>query len=788
MSEKNGGVVATPGNGAMAPAPITTDVSPVQQPIIPDLITQPAVNIYEGGLIKGLHDLALSTWQQASSIIEVPLDGTSGTVILNVPMINDYVNDSIKLLLLLHDRWYGSIDYRVTLFGASTIIGGIEVGTTIRKFATPTINDLRVIHAETVPANNTQVYTFTLGPTVDRTGVKKYFFTTTEWSVSAASKDFDEYPCFVVMQNVPLQSNMSTNATKIYMRIETKLNPSTIFVVESLSRISDALKKLTASTLNNRWVGASPIAIEGIPLSQLFNWDNVYISTDGRIAVESHSSTGLNYTPNPTLHCDILIPRFGNTSNDPLTHYYDEDPEYYGTHFHDGKWNCKLRFSNYKPPDEAHKLIVGEGEDPYSLIWKYDPNPLNFFTVIVNSNWHYDSDKFPGFKTADFFMTVYGYLVYSSNGKPIDLDFNLKQDDWDLQGTKDGLGRDPNDGGVTAEFFNSFFYSEGSSFIRIKGKRKLGKGDYIRKITGLSTTHKPSYDDCEYSVWQPVKRIEVEDQNEGGIAYGIPRSRTMYNDKLELSLANCVGSEGLQIYVDGETYILLPFKHVHYSPHHEDATSPFYTVVPLSYGAPPNADEKKQEISFMLLSGLNLQFTSYPKISDFTFSYGPFVRAPKDTSYVVVPETSRRLVFTDYIPQSVDQTVASTGVMTVPTAVPKPLLSLQPGEVLRFNLVSASNNQTLFECSYDGGYGSFYFVPKNSSLVPYYATFNTYDAGKMLVKNVYMTTIGNLPGSSLASTFVTRIVDPTDKNAEVIVTDPSRRNGPTLTRMPKSLL
>ncbi len=282
MSEVQG-IKAT--SGVQAPLTITTDKNPVNQPIVNPPITVPSIEILSGGVAKNLELLCKTTWLQYDSLITVPLQGTSGSVILNVPMFGEYLSKPAKLYLLMGDRFMGSVMYRITLFGASTIIGGLEIGTTVHYFDTPTINDLRVIEGKTIAANGSNVYTFTLGPIVPNTGVKQHFFTTHDRAIldsfpDVSTLDWSDFPHFVLLQNIPLQANISSEISTVYMRVETMLSPDFAVINTNVRRLANIYNTLIAGS-SLKMLSQSIDGMNGATLGKIFNVKDLYISKDG---------------------------------------------------------------------------------------------------------------------------------------------------------------------------------------------------------------------------------------------------------------------------------------------------------------------------------------------------------------------------------------------------------------------------------------------------------------------------------------------------------------------------
>jgi hypothetical protein len=177
----------------------------------------------------------------------------------------------------------------------------------------------------------------------------------------------------------------------------------------------------------------------------------------------------------------------------------------------------------------------------------------------------------------------------------------------------------------------------------------------------------------------------------------------------------------------------------------------------------------------------SFKFDTALTLNDFSFSSGTYIRSPPLSLYQKVPETTRRLVFSDFIPQSITAAVAVNGVPTISSIQPADL-RLDAGEILHFQLVSPNNRQTIFTVIYDPSYKTFYFVPRED--IPLYSVFNTHEAQYYKISNAYTSTPGNLPTASLGTNFLSRIVDPVDANRMLFT---NKKDSPFVTTIPASL-
>lgn len=770
---KTGGIVAASGNGAMAPAPITTDATPQEQQLVPPLITVPSTALYEGGAYKDLMYIAHNNWLQASSLIEVPFDATTDTVILNVPMYSEYLNNAIKMVILMHDRFFGSIDYRITMLGASTIIGGIEVGTTVVGLSAPTINDLRIIKGETVPANNTQVWTFTLGPVVAIDGVKRHFFTHSDESGVSFSditnQDWSAFPHLVVLQNIPLQSNITASMSKLYLRIETKLNPDFTCALSQITRINTAVTALLATTpssfsgrrgkkqLGEITTPNNVLALNGLSLGQVFNQSQIYLSTDGYYSVNAPTSTQSSY--------------FGRMRINPtsvVTSYVD------GNNKVTSNWNMYDYFREFDGTFTVSELNV----DCASIIASVRNDFNNYLTVSWLNETHTVQAQ-----------TIYGVILIETTTTPGNFNLNnaqfIDQDTYEKMTYEDVMNF-PSPFTADEAFSNIFLsYLESNISSETYSVQNLTGVTYVGSEIQVNSRYSvPNYDFDGVGGTSPWGTTGSTPNGlvrpcylwkKDGLYHAITSS-DMGTGMLNLQ----IGTTGAVITGTKSLTVAIPYR----------ITTRLTTVDSANISLCSFSSKESYGSTLapqtLWTNQISTDMYIYKEwdLTDFSYIYADYYTAPDISLYTKVPETARRLVATTYVPGSVAEALSSDGIPTVSSLSPVIFPTLAAHEVIHFQIVSPNNNQTIFTVVYDGTYNTFYFVPRDDNL-PIYGVFNTRDAQNYIIKNAYRSTIGNIPTASLGTNFLSRIVSQSDLTSKRVL---NGGKGPTLTTMTESLL
>lgn len=243
-----GGVDATKTQaaGAPRPAPVTSDTSPVNQDVVAPIPSVPSELLPFGSLQYDLKQLVYNKYFIHDSLIPVTLGDDPGTIYINQAYMGTYIGDHLRAWVALNGRFAGRIHYKVTLAGASVVIGAIEMGFTHRAFALPSINQLTLIKRSTVAVNNQQVWTFEIGPNVPVDGIMRCF-----WNWPLADEEKDMLPHFVVINNLPPTNAFNSDALpNLNMRVETKAAMDFVTVCEDVSTfavIADALTAISAS-------------------------------------------------------------------------------------------------------------------------------------------------------------------------------------------------------------------------------------------------------------------------------------------------------------------------------------------------------------------------------------------------------------------------------------------------------------------------------------------------------------------------------------------------------------
>lgn len=733
--------------GAEPPVPITTDSSPSKADVFPPLVTIPPEALLTGLAHKDISAIASGTWLQASSLINLPLNATQNTVLLNVPLFNDYTNDAIRLMWLLHDRFNGIIDYRVTVFGNQVLFGALEMGITPHKIANPTVNDLRIIEGKTVPANGTILYTFSLGTIVGDDGVMRNFWNTTDSMANITSA------YLVVLTNVPIMTAMDSSNTNIYIRIESKLDPMSAFALTSMSSISSAVTKLTDTsssvTLSTSKVdGASLLNLNGTRVSQLFGKDQLYMSYDGLYDIGTSNS----FDPSEVT---ISSTEFSHIGQEWWSAASKKNA--FGT-----KYTCTYPYSNKFAAGNFYSKVTYTDQDIETI----DTPPQTCYTVTTHTwngkigfvgstlvrdfaNVHQVHDSAFGYvKNANWTNKSYGFLVIPDKNNPLTVKFKK-----DISP-------------ATTDFADIF------SNWDIRAVDVLA-GDVIQSLTAVT-----------YLGTVPSVEMFTTKSSE----WTSSGFKSSYN--FATIAAKVIQDEKIA-YVFPFSVIVKGFDDLEYdkSGYTKDGSGPWIrNAINTTNWDSINADNNPVNTQFTNQANtviVGVRTADYsPKYSDFSFSYGEFIISPSYELYTKVPEMTRRVVFTTTVPSTVTQALAEDGIPTIETLMPLTFPVLEKNEIISFDLVTPNNFQTILTVMWDPNYNVFYSNPKDQTL-PRFAVYNTHGMGDLLLANCYKTTIGNLPKKSIATDFLTRIVAVNDKNPTIIS---SVKNGPTLTLLKKSML
>lgn len=732
--------------GAEPPIPISTDSSPSKADVFPPLITVPPQALLTGIACKDIFSVATSTWLQSTSLVNLPLNATQNTVLLNVPLFNDYTNDAIRLLWLLHDRFNGVVDYRVTIFGNQVLFGALEMGVTPTKIVSPTVNDLRIIEGKTVPANGTILYTFSLGTIVGEDGIQRNFWNTSDSMANITSA------YLVVLCNVPIMTAMDSSNTNIYIRIESKLNPISAFALTSMDSISSAVAKLTASNgtavrsvLSNGNSASTLTGLNGTTVAQLLGREQLYLSLDGSydIGITQNyqpselasfaQSTSLTlgqtmWIARESLHECIkgIVPYTGLTTFSALTHY-----------------------NSVSYTHVANPTVVSAVPSWTTTTFNWTNNTDIVGSYVIQT--YNDVLAFPNYEeSGNVYYSrpvtqkamVCGYLYFTDTTNPLKPQFKSRPARW-----------------------QDFLYDFDAMAIT------LLDGDIIQSLVGVSyTDYLP-----DVFVRNIVTQEYVDNKNEFSPKFAFT------------STAAKVIKDNRIVYVFPYTVTFTPNQYLTYDMSTYDETgSGIYmrhslNLVQLN-SLLKETVQSIQKIDATLYFGYKLSAFS-PTFQNFTFAYGEFIIAPEYTLYSKVPETTRRIVFTSSVPSSVSAALALDGIPTSETLTPLTFPKLEKNEIISFDLITPNNFQTIMTVMWDPAYQVFYCAPKDQTL-PLYAVYNTHGMGDLLLGNCFKTTIGNLPRRSMAVDFLSRVVEPLT-NHNVIT---SIKNGPTLTVLKKSMI
>lgn len=805
-----GGLKVTSG-GAPPPAPVTTDQSPSKQNILPDVITLNSATIAKGGVYKDLFSSAMGTWFQASTLLTISLGTNSGTVIANLGLFNEYTNDLIKVLCMIHSRFFGSIDVRLTFFGASTIIGAVDIGTTPQYLANPTVNDLRIIVSETVCLNNTQVFTFTLGPVVPRDGIQRNFWANDPASFTdPTSLNWKDQPHLVIIQNVPFTSAIAGDVSKVYCRVETKLNPDFHFVLDDFNRISKAFSLLKSNTTVNTPAvldAPSALSINGRSLKEIFGRDKLVVSLDGLYDLKM-----------PPYQEEVTLQSFTRVSVNewqviPYWTYLETDrnqcwpPQWIGNS-ENLLWPAQQKAGDeydrnvgatiyYDPTTQGAKILLPKQSNPDNPANSGPVDLVGLGAVITT-----------GSSLENWLNTT--LLCECKNGREINATFVACHVSYSMfvfsTGKKDGTFEakmDPKK--VMAE------YVTGSAFEATTDGVKVGTWDGLQKLfirnlvaekpdettsfllTGLSYNGT----NAKFSVqttWSDDGRIDwntiigtqyIDTTALSGILRATGKVREEWTEDKDCTTVE-ICPTGMQMTdKEGHIHYYIPYRVITFNNIFEGDTwngggknsKPGFLS-----GFQITSNEYMGHKSFSNnFNPGNSQINKIPtavihkykllsdiKLTDFTGIYSSMgMYEPSFDLYTKVPDGSRRLVFLPEVPFSVGKALTEDGVPTTGSLVPKSWPSLQTDETLHFQLATPNNRQVLLDVVYDHNYNTFFMTPKTDT-IPLYAVLNIHDAGSLIVANAWKSSIGCAAPPSFTVDFLSRVVDPVSKEGYYI--------------------
>lgn len=719
--------------------PITTDSAPSHQDIFPPLITVPGDALLTGLAYKNISDLVVSTWFQASSTLSIGLNATQNTVILNVPLFNDYTNPLLKLWIMLHDRANIVLDYRVTVFGSQNLTGAVEMGVTATKITSPTINDLRVIEAKTAPINGTVLYTFSLGTIVGDDGRMRNFWPIqgtkdNPFDIAGSLQDITS-AYLVVLNNIPIQSAITSSTEKIYMRIESRMNPMSSLALVSLSRTSQALQILTSFkpavsledySFTPRLNGSSttPFNLNGLSMNHVFGSDSqLYMSLDGLYSIADAFPAEINDVD----HMLISYSEVAEVQLDLRKEIETEDEVAYILQNKAGKIESPSGMNVWVEEDGGYKLDTYTQESTHGIVVHT--------SLKLNHLWSESSKNgvktFRGFPT-ELHQTVYGWIVFSDTGyrkPPISIQ-NLQLEDF----VKD-------------------FDTHAATYVT---------GNLVQSINSILLKTDPSF---------TFKMFQYK-QSTGASEYGpgvIPKESETRSVSLKLA------SVGAIAFGKDKTtrFIIIPYSFVSID-RSSGVKAEEYSNFMITTG---NLANKK--IGF----GVSYTMDMLVKSSDLSFSVGEYIIAPTYDQFNKVPEYTRRVVFSTTVPPNVSIALSTQGLPIIATLPPKLFPKIGPTELLVFDLITPNNNQTIMTICWDPRYEVFYMHPVLQTL-PLYAVYNTHNVGQCIIGNMYRTTIGNLPPTSLAKDFITRVISGNSDDKIIL----KEKRGPTLTVVTRDLL
>lgn len=785
------GIQATTGGMATGPQQITTSEIPADQQILNEVITIDPAQIVLGGTIKNLESLVKGNWLQHSSLIDIPTDAnaTSGNVILNVAMVNQFTSKVIRLYMLLGDRFIGNFDYRLTVFGASTVIGAVEIGLTLFHMDSPTINDLRILEGKTIAANDTNVYTFTLGPVVPPDGIMRNYFPTHDLNdlstfPDPATGEWSQFPHLCIIQNAPLMTNISGSITSIKMRIETRLNPEFMVAITNVRRLENIFDTLTATAANSYSGAVMNIAKKnsianwnGKTLRDLFVLDRLYVSTDG-----VYSNAELNVLADASNSTET-----SGVYNFPLTGWTVS-----ASSVTIEGYALVHTIYNYTLARKKNEVIIFETPDQRannnSL---YAPNVggtiQQCWQLIINTNSISDGIRFIRYElgTAD---PLYDRLIPVQTGI---IGFHH----WGYTtSNKSFLNYVNTVAGINA-ILMKVAYAIGNAlalvttpeptainepdplFLRNRVVRPTGgTGLEVLKeeLSQIFSSNNQS-GTLEFSISSQIITGVVIPSEKNSTSFKSGPTTISKSSGIVLTDNTCNTdpsdtryfdiAAGIRITDDQSSYFAFPFFAMSSIDLSSNNADPYYDLSETTPG---------------ILSQPQYNFVGPRNLSSYTFSVGEYFTPPNYSLFQRVPEGFQRLVFTQGIPPNVSAAIAQAGLPTVGSLMPK-FPELTNEEVIMFDLITPQNRQTIMRCAYSPYYKAF-FTAFNGN--PAYAVYNTHDAASLIIGNCATYSIGTLPAMSPNISLLSRVTTGSDDESVIDVSS----TGPLISTLPRKFL
>lgn len=737
------GINATPGGVSTVPPMVSNPYTPAHADIVSPLITIPPQALALGGTLTNYEALIKTQFLQHESLIQVPVDAnaTAGNVLINAALFNEYTHKLHRLYVLLHDRAFGAMEYRITLFGASTIIGALEVGTTLYYMDTPRINDLRVIEGKTIQANGTNVYTFTLGPTVPEDGIQRNFWPThaqgqNDTFTDITSLDFSKFPHFVIIQNVPLQTNITSSVTNIYIRIESRMSQDFCVALTNISRLENIFDHLTASTTQSNITAKS--VVNNKDFRSLFNnVDRLYISKDGLFTLGDTVSNTLltpsSYVTDQDAMTTMPKGNYGDgftVASDGLNDFVWRGPDI------DASWRMPYNIDTIN----GTQSLVQCGqvvEDPYApfilhLTRSSENDPIFSASVRIRCLVYGDPTK----------QTNWIRMINGENSvevSAIALSTTLN----DMKGLVTG-----DDAISRANYINNFVSGIAKYLTPVSSSVS------IQLITSVVVPSVSAITRCGNSLYDFGTKDDPTFSANGFIVSDGDVSYTVF---FYMTLTNVN-----RLYADYNGTLNQVYKDL-------------YT---LEY------NNKSTVSSTYIRTYLNhrwIHWITPVALEDISYTVASFVRPPVYSQYKKVPEGFVRLIVTTKIPPSVATTVATEGIPTTGSLMPNFAIQ-SDNDVFIFDLVTPNNLQTVMKVAYAVEYQTFYAQFSNSN--DWYSTYNSHSAADLIVRNFVSYSKGNVPNLSRIADFVTRVI--TDPSTSLFMSPDI--NGPYITRVPLKFL
>lgn len=700
---------------------VETSVGPDGAEIVKPPITIPSSAIEGGGATQGFPQILYSTWLRHETVLNIPINSnaSAGNVVFNEGMFS-FLSKAARLYILTHSRFMGTIQFRFTFVGASTLVGLYSIGTTTYYMPNVSNNDLKILQSDmTMSANDTNIYTTEIGNLIPSSGIPFAFRTVNPpGDYQNLSTDFllqnNDMPHLVIIQNIPIASTIAGDLTSVQFTVETRLSPDFRCVIDNMSRLEYIYDTLvdTQSTMVSKAQGE----LNYTSLSEIFNRDELYIAKDGQFSYDAdiidtrqqYLGRGVQFFHSLPIRPDNDDHRDFVTRTGRTVFVYAESAEINGVY---------ARYDTVNQTEFASVVVHEEGPVLFSIFFGGDGSYRGYLIFV---NQFGDRQE----------------CIQNLNSKRFDNDYTGGCTF--IQALAIALlehRRDSNDLS-TADLYAIFL-----SICTSYSISNIPADVSMRVLDGVVTS-------AEYSNLFSICSINKPAYGPNGFTpeYSVITQHAQtfdpqFTTQTLLPLA-------LQLTIGSRTCAL--FMH-------------------FTFMADGGSDTTNTDVVKLIQMGpdyaIAYQINNTPQYSDYTYTITQ-TGLLNDQNIIKVPEEYVRIIFTENIPNNVSPAFAEDGYPTTQSLTPRfPLIN--DSEILVFDLYTRENKQTIMRIAYSGLYKTFFsrFSDRNDL----YSVYNSRKAADLELRNVRTVSTGNAPDTSPFNNFLSRVVNLNDPHATYVV-------------------